>query len=98
VLMAGMDLPLLAIRQQIASAINVVIQQARLPDGSRRMVSIAEVSGLEEGNVQMQEIFRYEFEPHGGRFRATGIVSRFVDKMRERGVSPALSLFRGEEP
>lgn len=98
VLMAGMDLPLLAIRQQIASAINVVVQQARLPDGSRRMVSIAEISGLEEGNVLMQEIFRYDFEPPGGRFRATGIVSRFIDKMRERGVSPSLSLFRGEEP
>jgi pilus assembly protein CpaF len=93
-----MDLPLLAIRQQIASAVNVVVQQARLPDGSRRMVSIAEVSGLEEGNVLMQEIFRYDFEPQGGRFHATGVVSRFVDKMRERGVSPSLSLFRGEEP
>ncbi|MEO6186659.1 MAG: ATPase, T2SS/T4P/T4SS family, partial [Steroidobacteraceae bacterium] len=77
-LMAGMDLPLAAVREQIASAVNLIVQQARFPCGARRIVLIAEVTGTESGRIQMQELFRYERLPtfsHGtqpGTFRACG--------------------------
>ncbi|MBX5467700.1 MAG: CpaF family protein [Firmicutes bacterium] len=96
VLMAGMDLPLVAVRQQIAAAVDVVVQQARMPDGSRRIVSIAEVQGLDAGNILMQELFQYRWDAAGGRFRATGVVSRFLDKMRTHGVEPSPAIFREE--
>jgi len=60
VLMAGMDLPLSVVRKQIASAVNLIVQQARLRDGSRKVVSITEVTGMEGEMVVMQEIFRFE--------------------------------------
>ena len=60
VLMAGMDLPLKAIRQQVASAINLIIQLARLKDGSRKIVSVTEVVGMEGDTITMQEIFKFE--------------------------------------
>jgi pilus assembly protein CpaF len=75
-LMAGMDLPLLAVREQIASAVNLVVQQARFPCGARRIVTIAEVTGTDSGRIQMQELFRYERQGSGadarGTFRASG--------------------------
>ncbi len=60
VLMAGMDLPVLAIREQIASAVNLIVQQARFACGARRIVLIAEVTGMEGGRIQMQDLFRFE--------------------------------------
>jgi pilus assembly protein CpaF len=74
-LMAGMDLPLLAVREQIASAVNLVVQQARFPCGARRIVTIAEVTGTDSGRIQMQELFRYERQGGAdarGTFRASG--------------------------
>ena len=65
VLMAGMDLPLKAIRQQVASAINLVVQLSRLKDGSRKITSITEVVGMEGETITMQEIFRFEFQGSG---------------------------------
>jgi pilus assembly protein CpaF len=59
-LMAGMELPLAAVREQIASAVNIVVQQARFACGSRRIVSISEVTGTESGRIQMQDLFRFE--------------------------------------
>ena len=59
-LMAGMDLPLLAVREQIASAVNLVVQQARFPCGARRVIAITEVTGTESGRIQTQDLFRYE--------------------------------------
>ena len=83
VLMAGMDLPLAAIRDQIGSAIHVVIQQARGADGVRRIVEIAEVTGLEASRVQMQPLFRWE----RGRFAGCDTVPQFFESLRANGVS-----------
>ena len=77
-LMAGMELPLAAVREQIASAVNIVVQQARFACGSRRIVSISEVTGTESGRIQMQDLFRFERTGTresgqvNGRFRSCG--------------------------
>jgi pilus assembly protein CpaF len=103
VLMAGTELPLLAVRQQIASAIDVIVHQARLPDGSRRIVQITEVAGIEEGTILTQDLFGYTFEETEdgrvrGTFYATGVVSRHLGKMRTLGVPAAPDLFRENDP
>ena len=87
VLMAGMDLPVSAIRDQIASAVHLVVQQARGADGQRRIVEIAEITGVEGARVLMQPIYRWE----GGRFVATGAIPLFVERLRAAGVDPAWS-------
>ncbi|MDQ3817038.1 MAG: CpaF family protein [Acidobacteriota bacterium] len=90
--MTGMRLSERAMRQQIASAINLVIQVARLTDGARRVTSISEITGMEGDTVTMQEIFQYErtgVDPTGkvtGRFRATGIRPRFAEKLKAYGL------------
>lgn len=93
VLMAGMDLPLKAIRQQIASAINLVIQLSRLKDGSRKVTSVTEVIGMEGDTVTMQEIFKFESkgaDPATGKivgeFNPTGIRPKIIDKLFDMGV------------
>ena len=83
VLMAGMELPLAAIRDQIGSAIHVVIQQARGADGVRRIVEIAEVTGLEASRVQMQPLFRWE----RGRFVVCDTVPQFFESLRANGAA-----------
>jgi len=83
VLMAGMDLPVAAIRDQIASAVHVIVQQARGSDGARRIVEIAEVTGIEAGRVQMQPLFRWE----RGRFLACDTVPQFLEELRASGVA-----------
>lgn len=90
--MTGMRLSDRAMRQQIASAVNLVIQVARLTDGTRRIVSIAEITGMEGETISMQEIF--EFERTGvdgtgkviGRFRTTGIRPRFAERLKQYGM------------
>src|SRR5690606_9159648 len=62
-LMAGMDLPLTAIREHIASAVDVIVQQTRLSDGHRLITAIVEVTGIEAGRIQLQELFRFRAEP-----------------------------------
>ncbi|MEO8898658.1 MAG: CpaF family protein [Candidatus Dormibacter sp.] len=93
VLMAGMDLPLKAIRQQIAGAINLVIQLSRLKDGSRKVTAIAEVIGMEGDTVTMQEIFKFESkgaDPATGKivgeFNPTGIRPKIIDRLFDMGV------------
>ncbi len=99
VLMAGMDLPIQAIREQIASAINIIVQQNRFPDGSRKITYITEITGMETGIIQMQDIFRYEqdgYDEDGklqGRFVATGQVPEFYEQMRKRGLNVDMSIF-----
>ena len=99
VAMASLNLPERAIRQQIASAIHVVIQISRLPDGSRKIVSISEIAGMEGDVVTMQDLFVYEREgidEEGrviGRFRPTGIRPRFGEALRVRGVDLPASMF-----
>jgi pilus assembly protein CpaF len=92
VMMAGIELPLKAIRQQIASAIDIYVQLNRLKDGSRRVTSITEVVGMEGETITMQEIFRFVpmgADPGGkilGEFQATGIRPRILDRMLDMGI------------
>jgi pilus assembly protein CpaF len=93
VLMAGMDLPLKAIRQQIASGISLVIQLSRLKDGSRKVTSITEIIGMEGDTITMQEIFKFESkgaDPSTGQiigeFNPTGIRPKIIDKLFDMGV------------
>ncbi len=100
VLMAGMDLPVQAIREQISSAVDIIVQQSRFPDGSRRITAINEITGMETGVIQMQEIFLYKQEGYDengrvkGHFKATGRVPEFYEDMRDRGLDADLSLFQ----
>ncbi|WP_338619138.1 ATPase, T2SS/T4P/T4SS family [Pigmentiphaga sp. CHJ604] len=95
VLMAGMDLPLGAIREQIASAIDIVVQQGRSAAGQRRVTAIVEVSGIESGRIQLQELFRFE-RPDGavpgdaGYFQGCELMPSFLDEWRAAGavISP----------
>ncbi len=90
--MAGLDLPTRAVRAQIASAINVVVQLKRFPDGVRRVISVQELEGLEGDVITMQEVFRFEqsgVSDSGrvlGRFVWTGIRPAFLDAFRANGV------------
>jgi len=93
VMMAGMDLPLQAIRAQIASAVDVIVQQSRLRDGSRRVTNITEITGMEGDIVSMQDIFVFEtqgqLDENGrfrGRYKATGIRPNCLEKIRNNGV------------
>jgi pilus assembly protein CpaF len=101
VLMAGLDLPMRAIREQMASAIHMVIQISRLSDGSRRVTHLSEVSGMEGQVVTMQELFRYEQEgvdSEGrvvGHFRSTGIRPRFHDRFEVAGLSLPSDIYNG---
>src|SRR6476660_7449625 len=100
--MTGMRLSDKAMRQQIASAVNVVIQVARLTDGTRRIISIAEITGMEGETITMQEIFQYErtgVDKEGtvlGRFRPTGIRPRFAERLKACGLQLPRVFF--EEP
>ena len=87
VLMAGMNLPVSAIRQQIASAIDIIVQQSRMRDGSRKITGISEVTGMEGDVITTQEIFTYDYGDGRtpGRFRATGIKPRCADKLIAAG-------------
>ncbi|PKP85507.1 MAG: type II secretion system protein E [Alphaproteobacteria bacterium HGW-Alphaproteobacteria-2] len=89
--MAGIEMPIKAVRQQIASAVNLIVQASRLQDGSRRMTSITEVTGMEGDVITMQEIFRFQRDgigPDGriiGRFTAMGIRSHYSDRFKQWG-------------
>ena len=92
VLMAGYDLPVRAIRAQITSAINVIVHLERLRDGSRKVVQISEVTGMEEDVITMQDVFRFirtGLDGQGrvvGRFTAAGIRPRVLDQLEDRGL------------
>ena len=91
VMMAGFDLPSAAIREQIASAVNLIVQQNRLPDGSRKIVQISEVTGREGATILLQDIFVFEqkgFDPDGkvqGNMVATGNIPQFVEELKAKG-------------
>jgi pilus assembly protein CpaF len=92
VLMAGMDLPVRAIREQIASAVNVIVQQARLKDGSRKIINITEVQGMEGDVVVLQDVFVFEqtgLDERGkimGQLRPTGIRPKFVELFETQNI------------
>ncbi|NLX10249.1 MAG: CpaF family protein [Chloroflexi bacterium] len=97
-LMAGMDLPVRAIREQIASAVNVIIHQERMRDGTRKIVKVTEVQGMEGDIITMSDIF--EFEQTGleagkviGRIRPTGLRPKFIDKIEQAGIRLPPSVF-----
>jgi len=98
--MSGVDIPARSARGQIASAINVVIQVARLSDGRRKLVSVSELTGMEGDVITMQEIFRYRQTGIGadkivqGRFEATGIRPRFLEQVIAHGSNISADLFR----
>lgn len=92
VLMAGMDLPVRAIREQIASAINLIVQQSRLKDGSRKIINITEVQGMEGDVVVLQDVFVFEqtgMDERGkivGQLRPTGIRPKFVELFESQNI------------
>jgi pilus assembly protein CpaF len=98
VLMAGMELPSRAIREQVSSAINIVVHQERMRDGSRKIVSISEISGMESEVITMTDIF--VFEQTGiedgqiiGRLRPTGLRPKFMDRIEAAGIHLPPSIF-----
>jgi pilus assembly protein CpaF len=102
VLMAGMDLPLRAIREQIAAAIDVVVQVARLRDGSRRVVQITEVQGMEGDIVTLSDVFVFDYaagrDEHGrylGHAVPTGLRPRFAERLLDVGIELPVSIFAG---
>ena len=101
ILMANLDLPSRAIREQIASALHVIIQISRFSDGSRKLTHVSEVSGMEGQVVTMQDIFRFEqtgIDSEGqvkGAFRSTGIRPRFAERFESIGIQLAPGIFAG---
>lgn len=104
VLMAGMDLPLFVIRRQISSAIQLIVQQARLKDGSRKITQITEVQGMEGESVTMQDIFLYKTADHkgvgpsqvgGGSLQPLGFRPRFIDRLEQSGFKLPARIFGG---
>lgn len=97
--MSGLNLPPKAMRYQISSALSVVIQAARMVDGSRKVISVQEITGMEGDIITMQEIFLFEktgMAPDGtvqGRFRATGIRPKFMQRLRSFGINVREDLF-----
>jgi pilus assembly protein CpaF len=100
VLMAGVDLPVRAIREQVAGAVNLVIQQARLKDGSRRITAITEVAGMESDVITMQDLFTFDYgagRDEQGRFKgtlvSTGLRPKFSQELHDQGIDFAPDLF-----
>ena len=92
--MAGMDLPVFVIRTQIASAVHLIVQQARLKDGSRKVVQVTELQGMEGENVVLQDVFIYRTEGQretgyshegGGELEPTGFRPHVIDKFKQYG-------------
>jgi pilus assembly protein CpaF len=104
VAMAGMSLNNTNIRGQIASSIHLLVQLQRLPDGRRRVVSVAEITGMEGDVVQMQEIYRFDKERTDeqgnilGSFRATGIRPSFLNELKHMGIELPPSHFDPSRP
>jgi pilus assembly protein CpaF len=106
VLMAGMDLPLVAIREQISSAVDIVVQQTRFACGSRKVTSITELTGMESGKIQIQELFRFAAQGYdnnnGGRvqgyFTGCDMVPTFYDELRATGNLLDMGIFKPSHP
>lgn len=97
--MAGIEMPIKAVRSQIASAVNVIVQASRLQDGSRRMTSITEITGMEGDVIAMQEVFRFQrvgLTPENkiiGHFTATGVRSHYSERFRLWGYDLPANIF-----
>lgn len=103
-MMAGMDLPIRAIREQIASAVHLIVQQSRLSDGTRKVLSITEVGGIQGDVVTLAEIFRFKETGYDknrriqGLYQATGVVPSFIQKLSDKGVHIPREIFSNEAP
>lgn len=99
VAMTGLDLPAKMVRAQIASAIHVVLQLARMEDGKRKLISIQEIQGMEGDIITMSEIFKFQrkgVDEHGnvlGSFKATGVVPKFHEDFQKRGIELSFDIF-----
>ena len=105
VLMAGMDLPIRAIREQVASAVDLIVHQTRFRDGTRRITHITEVERMEGDVITLQDIFLFDnsagFDGEGhtlGRLRGTGLRPKFLEKMAYANVTVDPLIFRGDRP
>ena len=102
-MMAGLELPQKALREQISSAVQLMVQISRLSDGSRKITSITEVAGIQSEVITLQEIFRFKEEGFDknrkiiGQFQATGAIPTFIEKFEARGVTIPRYLFTGEK-
>ena len=98
--MAGYDIPLRALRQQVSSALQIVVQARRLPGGKRKVVSVSELSGMEGDQLQMHDLFVFEqtgvdLDGHAvGKFYATGIRPRCAERIEHRGIQLPIELFQ----
>ena len=99
-MMSGMDFGVRAIREQISSALQLIVHQSRLKDGSRRVTHVTEIVGMEGDIITLQDVFLFDYSAgidENGRFlgtlKPTGLRPRFVDKIAERGVSVPAELF-----
>jgi len=98
--MAGVDLPVRAIREQISSAINLIVHMNRLKDGSRKVVKITEIQGMEGDVITMQDLFEFDFSEgidingrFKGKLKATGLRPRFISKLHDYGINIPPSIF-----
>ncbi len=103
-LMAGMDLPIGVVRRQIASAVQLIVQQARLKDGSRKIVQITEIQGMEGDSITMQDLFVYKTPDHkgpgpsqlgGGTLQPTGYRTKFSERLEQAGFKLSAKIFGG---
>jgi len=100
ILASGIPISLEAIHRQLNAAINIVVQQEQLLDGSRKITHIAQINGMKEGRVRLEDIFIYDIEevkPDGtvtGRWKATGVTPLFMDKFKKSGVDLPMEIFK----
>jgi pilus assembly protein CpaF len=100
ILLSGVNLPTTAMREQISAALDVIVQVTRMSDGTRRVVSVSEVVGMEQDVVAMQEVFSFRktgVDEHGkvlGNYCATGIRPKFADQLELAGIQLTADLFR----
>jgi pilus assembly protein CpaF len=100
VLMAGVDLPVRAIREQISSAINLIIHLSRLKDGSRKIVKVSEVQGMEGDVITLQDLFQYDYSmgidesgKYLGRLKSTGLRPKFMARLKDYGIEVPAEIF-----
>jgi pilus assembly protein CpaF len=96
--MAGMDLPVRAIREQISSAVDLIVQQSRMRDGSRKITHITEVQGMEGDKITLQDVFLFEQEAFTngkveGSIKPTGVRPKFMPKIEDAGIQLPPTIF-----
>ena len=94
VLQAGIDMPLKAIRSNIVTAVDFIVFLARLGDGSRKVMQVAEITGMEIDTISMSDLFSLDVRKGGSVLRPSGSVPRFYDRLRKQGIEPPMDFFR----